>query len=225
MNCPKCGSVDCAKDGIVKERQRYKCKSCGYRHTVTYLGINPAIKRQALQLYLEGLGFRSIGRFLKCSHVAVYNWIKAHGESIESIRSAAGVDVIEMDEMHTYIGSKKYCWIWFAIDRNGKRFLHCEVGSRDTETGRKLWDAVKNKDITQVMSDYWSPYEKFVPKELHTQSKAETFTVEGYNSLFRHFLARLRRKSKCYSKSQDMLKYSVMLLMLKWNGELNAILN
>ena len=107
MNCPKCGSVDCAKDGIVKERQRYKCKSCGYRHTVAYLGINPVIKRQALQLYLEGLGFRSIGRFLKCSHVAVYNWIKAHGESIESIRSAAGVDVVEMDEMHTYIGSKK----------------------------------------------------------------------------------------------------------------------
>jgi transposase len=107
MSCPKCGSVDCTKDGIVKEKQRYKCKSCGYRHTVNYRGISPAIKRQALQLYLEGLGFRSIGRFLKCSHVAVYNWIKAHGESIESIRSAAGVDIVEMDEMHTYIGSKK----------------------------------------------------------------------------------------------------------------------
>jgi transposase len=26
---------------------------------------------------------------------------------MESIRSAAGVDVVEMDEMHTYIGSKK----------------------------------------------------------------------------------------------------------------------
>jgi len=107
MNCPKCGSSDCAKDGIVKARQRYKCKSCGYRHTVQHLGISPEIKRQALQLYLEGLGFRSIGRFLKCSHVAVYNWIKAHGESIEAIRSTAGVDVVEMDEMHTYVGSKK----------------------------------------------------------------------------------------------------------------------
>ena len=107
MNCPKCGSTDCGKDGIVKERQRYRCKSCGYRYTVQYRGISPATKRQALQLYLEGLGFRSIGRFLKCSHVAVYNWIKAHGESIEAIRSAAGVEVVEMDEMHTYIGSKK----------------------------------------------------------------------------------------------------------------------
>lgn len=67
------------------------------------------------------------------------------------------------------------------------------------------------------MTDYWQPYEAFVPKGRHTQSKAETFTVEGYNSLFRHFLARLRRKTKCYSKCAKMLEYSVRLLMDKWN--------
>jgi transposase len=86
---------------------------CGYRHTVSYRGIHPAVKRQALQLYLEGLGFRFIGRFLNCSHAAVYNWIKAYGESIESIRSTAGVEVVELDEMHTYIGSKK---LWLDLD-------------------------------------------------------------------------------------------------------------
>jgi len=105
--CPSCNMEGCTKDGIVKEKQRYKCKSCGYRHTVQYLGISPSIKRQALQLYLEGLGFRSIGRFLNCSHVAVYNWIKAHGESIEPLRSDKNIDVIELDEMHSYISSKK----------------------------------------------------------------------------------------------------------------------
>ena len=40
-----------------------------------------------LERYLEGLGFRSIGRFLKCSHVAVYNWIKAFGAAADEIRS------------------------------------------------------------------------------------------------------------------------------------------
>ena len=75
------------------------------------------------------------------------------------------------------------------------------------------------------MTDYWEPYELFVPADKHIQSKAETFTVEGYNSLFRHFLARLRRKTKCYSKSETMLEYSVMLLMAKRNGELEYILN
>ena len=79
--------------------------------------------------------------------------------------------------------------------------------------------------IAAVMTDYWEPYEQFVPSEKHIQSKAETFTVEGYNSLFRHFLARFRRKTKCYSKSETMLRYSVMFLMAQWNGELEAILN
>ena len=105
--CPSCNMEGCTKDGIVNEKQRYKCKSCGYRHTVKHLGKSPDIKRQALQLYLDGLGFRSIGRFLNCRHVAVYNWIKAHGESIEPLRSDKDIEVVELDEMHTYIGSKK----------------------------------------------------------------------------------------------------------------------
>ena len=75
------------------------------------------------------------------------------------------------------------------------------------------------------MTDYWQPYQVFLPAELHTQSKAETFTVEGYNSILRHFLARLRRNVVCYSKSMTMLLYSVRLLMLKHNGNLEAIFN
>ncbi|NAW50374.1 hypothetical protein GNY06_02865, partial [Elizabethkingia argentiflava] len=43
-------------------------------------------------------------------------------------------------------------------------------------------------------------YQSIVPKEKHLQTKSETFTVESYNSMFGHFLARIRRKSKCYSK-------------------------
>ena len=99
------------------------------------------------------------------------------------------------------------------------------LGDRGTATGRQLWDAIQGIDIKKIATDYWKPYENFVPRELHVQSKAETFTVEGYTSLFRHFLARMRRKSKCYSKSKEMLKHSVTLLMLKWNQGLQSILN
>ena len=73
------------------------------------------------------------------------------------------------------------------------------------------------------MTDDWKPYRLFLPPEKHIQSKAETYTVEGYNSLFRHFLARLRRKTKCYSKSQQMLEYSVLLLMAKRNATLGIL--
>jgi insertion element IS1 protein InsB len=37
--------------------------------------------------------------------------------------------------------------------------------------------------------------------------------IEGYNSIFRHFLARMRRKSKGYSKSKEILELSLLLLM------------
>lgn len=109
MNCPKCNSTEYIKDGKIKGRQRYKCKKCSYHYTVLIKSTAKPknIKRQALELYLEGLGFRSIGRFLKVSHVSVYNWIKSFGEQIEEIKSDDEIEVIELDEMHTYIEHKK----------------------------------------------------------------------------------------------------------------------
>ncbi len=74
-----------------------------------------------------------------------------------------------------------------------------------------------------IATDYWKPYSKILPSYKHIQSKAETFTVEGYNSFFRHSLARMRRKTKCYSKSLKMLEYSILLLMHKWNGTLSIL--
>ncbi len=77
--------------------------------------------------------------------------------------------------------------------------------------------------MKEISSDHWAAYKTIVPEEKLIQSKAETFTVEGYNSLFRHFLARMRRKSKCYSKSKEMLEYSILLLMHKRNGTLSIL--
>jgi insertion element IS1 protein InsB len=70
------------------------------------------------------------------------------------------------------------------------------------------------------MTDYWRKYTECIPPERHIQSKAETFTVEGYNSVFRHFLARLRHKSKYHSQSVLMLEYSIKFFTLKWNKTL-----
>ena len=47
--------------------------------------------------------------------------------------------------------------------------------------------------MNYVASNYWKSYENIIPKEKHLQSKSETFTVEGYNSLFRHY----RNKKLC----------------------------
>ncbi|MDD5228211.1 MAG: hypothetical protein PHN45_06530 [Methylococcales bacterium] len=102
--CPKCDSKTCIKDGIIKEKQRFKCKACGYRHTVVHRGLGLEVRRQALQLYLAGLGFRSIGRLLQCSHVTVSQWIREHGESIKSIRANDSLSIVKTHNVSPHIG-------------------------------------------------------------------------------------------------------------------------
>jgi transposase-like protein len=110
MNCPKCFSIEKVKSGKIKEIQRYKCKDCGCRYTVALksTAYSRCFKKRALHLYLEGLGFRSIGRLLNVSNVSVLRWIKSFGKEVQSLHSAnKNIEVVELDEMHTYIGRKK----------------------------------------------------------------------------------------------------------------------
>jgi insertion element IS1 protein InsB len=79
-------------------------------------------------------------------------------------------------------------------------------------------------DISHFYSDYWKSYSEFLPAAKHTQSKAETFTVEGYNSRIRHCLARFKRKTKCYSKAEYMITYSLNILFLKINNQISIVI-
>ncbi len=60
----------------------------------------------AVNLYLEGLGFRSIGRYLGFSHVAIYQWRKTLGVEVSQMKRPAA-QIVELDEMHSYVGHKK----------------------------------------------------------------------------------------------------------------------
>lgn len=109
MICPKCKSSERNKDGIVRSLQRYKCKKCNYRYTVEKKSDlkSDATKRLALEMYLEGLGFRSIGRILKISYGTVYKWVKEWGEKASLPKTTEAIEIVELDELHTYIMSKK----------------------------------------------------------------------------------------------------------------------
>ncbi len=58
-------------------------------------------------MYLEGLSFHSIGRILGVSHVAVMNWVKKYGSQLEEIKNEKSISVVEIDELHSYVQSKK----------------------------------------------------------------------------------------------------------------------
>ncbi|KYC49765.1 MAG: putative ATPase subunit of terminase (gpP-like) [Candidatus Methanofastidiosum methylothiophilum] len=109
MNCPRCKNPNHKKNGKISGRQRYQCSDCGYNYSVELKSTasSTSVKRQALQLYLEGLGFRSIGRLLGVSHVSVQNWIKKFGQDLEDLKSENEITIVELDEMYTCIGNKK----------------------------------------------------------------------------------------------------------------------
>ena len=110
MNCPKCSCDKSVKSGIIKGRQRYKCKDCGCNYTVELKSTAKptSMKKQALHLYLEGLGFRSIGRVLGVSNVSVLNWIRGFGQEVQELSAQnQEIEIVEVDEMHSYIESKK----------------------------------------------------------------------------------------------------------------------
>jgi len=96
-------------------------------------------------------------------------------------------------------------------------------GDRSACTGLRLWETIKGIG-KYYCSDYWKSYGKFIPPHKHIKSKAATYTVEGYNSLIRHYLARFKRKGKCYSKQVHMIEKSLNLLMAKLNNQLAILI-
>ena len=100
--CPRCGKEAITKAGMVKDKQRYKCKPCAFHFTVAKEGksIESNIVKRALQLYLEGLSYRDIERFLGVSHVSVMNWVKKYNVSRpRTTKADNGYDVFSKEEL------------------------------------------------------------------------------------------------------------------------------
>jgi transposase-like protein len=138
MDCPRCSSQNHSKDGIIKGCQRYKCKDCNYHYTVEKKSnVKPVeMKRIAFELYLEGLGFRSIGRILRISYGTVYQWVRRWSKQMELPERNDRIEMVELDEMHTYVGQKK------TTTGYGLLLIDMESGTSllSVETGRQGQD-------------------------------------------------------------------------------------
>lgn len=63
------------------------------------------------------------------------------------------------------------------------------------------------------VTDGLKVYPIFIPDEDQIVSKTYITRVENENTRARHYLARLHRKTLSYSKSEEMLRYSIKLLL------------
>ena len=106
---------------------------------------------------------------------------------------------------------------------NVDRDTHCIVGwdvlmEREYDPMQAMLD--RSAQAKQYYSDAFAVYDTLVYYPGHHQAmldKSQTYSVEADNSELRHYLARLARKSRCFSRSIHALWRLVKLFVFAWN--------
>ncbi len=63
---------------------------------------------ECLKMYVNGLGFRAIGRVKNVHHTTIINWVKQVGKLLPDFyEPEITPQVGELDELETFVGSKK----------------------------------------------------------------------------------------------------------------------
>ena len=117
------------------------------------------------------------------------------------------VEVLELDKLCI-----KKLWLWTAIAPATKRLVGVQIGTRETKYFPKLTDKISHIDAKFYAFDHWHARNLIVPAK-HLTGKAQPYSVERMNRLFRHYIARVGRETYCYSKNLQKIKYSLLLFM------------
>ena len=94
----------------------------------------------------------------------------------------------------------------------------CVVWERTQDIAQALVDAAPQAVL--YFSDDFSTYSTLIyTPGLHIAmpDKSQTYSVEGDNAELRHYLARLARRSRCFSRSLQALQQAVKLFVFAWN--------
>src|SRR5215212_4163930 len=107
----------------------------------------------------------------------------------------------------TLVDRRTSCILGWAVDYE-----------RSQDTLQALVDGARQAAF--YFSDLFAPYRTLVyTPGLYTPmpDKSETFRVEGDNAELRHYLARLGRRSRCFSRCIHALRRAVKLFVYAWN--------
>ena len=90
--------------------QRYWCRSCrrAYTPEPKVSGYEDATRRQAVQMYVDGMNLRRIARTLGVNHQSVANWVKATAAQLPATPVPSQAETVELDELFTFV-EKKAC--------------------------------------------------------------------------------------------------------------------
>ena len=105
LRCKRCGSGEYVRNGLMRGKQRYRCKACGLNFTATPPRGKPfALKLLAVLLYVSGLSMNRTAKLLGVSTPSVMAWIEQFAKTYAQKPEPEGrAVVIELDEMWHYL--------------------------------------------------------------------------------------------------------------------------
>lgn len=121
--------------------------------------------------------------------------------------------------IHLYRGEKKEIFIITIVDRLTRCYLGFRVVWHRTQEviQEMVDDAPKAKhyfsDAFEAYDHLWYHWGVYEISE----GKRDTYSVEADNAELRHYLARLARRSRCFSRCPKALKASLKLFMYCFN--------
>ncbi len=102
---------------------------------------------------------------------------------------------------------------------NKLKFADFVVGGGSKDVCKELLNKLKECTIDIICTDGNYAYDEYIPENItHFITKSETCLVKSYNSVLRTGLALSHRRTKFYSKSAEILRLSVLLLVNKFNS-------
>ena len=101
LRCKRCGSEEQVKNGLMRSKQRYRCKACGLNFTDTPARGKPlAMKATAVLLYVSGLSMNRTAKVLGVSAPTIQAWLEQFAAAYAPKPEPEGrAVVIELDEM------------------------------------------------------------------------------------------------------------------------------
>jgi len=124
---------------------------------------------------------------------------------------------VEMDEMWSFYHDKRHqIWLWWAIDHDTGEAVAFWFGSREHGNLDKLLELLVPLNIEKVYTDGNDAYYQRVSAEVLVVSKKNLQKIERKHLSLRTWCSRLVRKGIRFSKTEQMHKISVGLVINYW---------
>ena len=205
--CKYCG-MKCVKCGLQKNgKQRFVCKDCMRRQQTEYHSsiYDIDIDNRIVDLTTEGVGIRSTARILKISITTLLRRIIIIAKQVKFPPTPI-CHSFEVDEMWSFIKRKSNpIWIAYALDRETKRVVAFNVGSRSREMLKPIITTLTDASAQMIYTDSLKQYRSLVPNYIHDKRRFRTNHIERHNLTIRTHIKRLSRRTICFSRNQTIL--------------------